>query len=296
MVARLGGVEGGEVDVFADAQAFGDGDEGEFVEARGNFDTVGDDEIEVRPLAVTHVDCNTRDAPSSAKHLAHGGAHALGVEHVRKTHANFIDGADENRTLAKKNGLRALFHLGFERLEEEHERNGDKGRVEAHRVEASKDRDEQIEDRGEARGEERRHKEAPREIVEVCDALADEGLGEHEEKHDAQRSADGRQVHAHERQEVGEREKHREHAGEGCKPHAFAKGPRRAGFTAPCKRDEAGGDKQNQVRVEHTKGPWPLLVRRELERHHREDCRRGELGHTRAFATVAWRYDLVEDA
>ena len=93
---------------------------------------------------------------------------------MREPYAHLVDRALEDRALAKEHSVRASLDLGLQRLEEEHEGDRDERRVEPHRVEASEDRYEEVEDERERGREQRRDEEADCEVVEVRDALTDE--------------------------------------------------------------------------------------------------------------------------
>ena len=130
--------------------------------------------------------------------------------------------------LAEEEPVDARLDLVLERLEEHEEDDRREDGVQVHRAEATDVRDEHVEDAGERERERGRHEEPPGELVEVGEARPRERLGEDEEEDDREHGADRRQVHAEERDEVGERERHRERADGREEADAIADGARRA--------------------------------------------------------------------
>ena len=140
--------------------------------------------------------------------------------------------------------------LRLQRLEENEEHDRGEDGVQVHRLEPADDHHEQVEDGRQAEGERRRHEQPSRELVDVGEARARHRLGEDEEEDDREHRADGRQVHAEIREEVGDRERRRRGADHDEEAHAVAHRARGVALPAARQRDERGGEQPEDVRVD----------------------------------------------
>ena len=215
--------------------------------------------------------------------------------------AQLDDARFEVVALAEEEAIDAGLELVLERLEEDEHDDGDEDRVQVHRAEPADVRDEDVEDTGERERERGRDEQASRELVEVGEARTRERFREDEEEDDREDGADRRQVHAEERDEVGERERHRERADGREEANAVANGARGALLAAPPERRQRCCEEPEDVEVHASESEGldrrpRLLERRSCDGEHRDAEDRGDLRQPGAgSARGLERRDRVEE-